>query len=145
MLVKLGELLLHLGVVTPLHYQEALNQQRLQGGSLSQALLDLGVVKDEDLTSVLSHQYGVPYIDLSDFEVDPELAKIIPAEAARRYQALPLARIGTTLTVAVADPTNVSAMDDIARMTEYNIEPVVASERLLKDAISHYYGPTASS
>jgi len=145
MLVKLGELLLRLRVITPEQYREASNHQRLLGGSLSEALLNLGVVQDEDLTSVLSHQYGVPYIDLSDFEVDPEFAKIIPAEAARRYQALPLARIGTTLTVAVADPTNVFAMDDIACMTEYNIEPVVASERLLKDAISRCYGPTASS
>jgi type IV pilus assembly protein PilB len=145
MVVKLGELLLRLRVITPRQYQEASNHQRLLGGSLKQALLSLGVVKDEDITSVLSHQYGVPYIDLNDFEVDPVLTKIIPAEAARRYQVLPLALIGTTLTVAMADPTNVPAMDDIARMTDYNIEPVVASERTLKNAISHYYGPSPPS
>lgn len=145
MVVKLGELLLRLGVITPLHYQKALIHQRVLGGSLSQALLSLQVVKDEDITSVLSRQYGVAYIDLSEFEVDPELTRIIPAEAARRHRVLPLARIGTTLTVAMADPTDVPAMDDIARMTDCSIEAVVASERALTDAISHYYGPTASS
>lgn len=145
MVVKLGELLLRLRVITPQQYQEALIQQRLLGGSLKQALLSLGILKDEDITSVLSHRYGVPYIDLSGFEVDPALTRIIPAEAARRYQVLPLALIGTTLTVATADPTNMSAMDDIARITDYDIEPVVASERTLEDAISHYYGlPHAS-
>ena len=122
MLVKLGELLLHLGVITPQEYQRASHHQRLLGGSLKQALLNLGVVKDEDITRVLSRHYSVPYIDLRDFEVDPVLTKIIPADAARRYQVLPLARIGTTLTVAVADPTNAPALDDIARMTHYDIE-----------------------
>lgn len=145
MLVRLGELLLHLGVVTPRQYQEALDRQRLLGGSLTQALLSLGCVRDEDLTSVLSYQYGVPYIDLSDFEVDPVLTKLIPAEAARRHQVLPLARLGTTLTVAMADPTNVVAMDDIARLTDFDIEPMVASEHTLRDAISHHYGPSSSS
>jgi type IV pilus assembly protein PilB len=145
MLVKLGELLLHLRVVTPQQYQVASNQQRLRGGSLQQAVVGLGFMKDEDITTVLSHQYGVPYIALSAFEIDPVFTRIIPAEAARRHQVLPLARIGTTLTVAMADPTNVTAIDDIARMTDCNIEPMVASEHTLKDAISHYYGPSDSS
>jgi type IV pilus assembly protein PilB len=141
MMVRLGQLLLLHRVITPQQYQEALNRQRHLGGSLKQALLSLGLVKDEDITSVLSHQYGVPYIDLSDFEVDPALTRIIPAEAARRYQVLPLALIGNTLTIATVDPTNMPALDDIARMTACNIEPVVASERRLRDAIGHYYGP----
>lgn len=145
MVVKLGELLLRLGVITPLQYQEALNRQRVLGGSLSQALLSLDVVKDEDITTVLSRQYGVASIDLSDFEVDPEVLRIIPAETARAYQVLPLVRIGTRLTVAMADPTNLCAMDDIASVTGYHIEPVVASERTLEDAVNHYYGPTTSS
>jgi type IV pilus assembly protein PilB len=142
--VKLGELLLKENMVTPQQLQEALSHQKMNGGKLGKAFVSLGYVKDEEITSLLSRQYGVPSINLDHFEVDPAIIKIIPAETARKYQILPLSRSGATLTIAMADPTNVFAMDDIKFMTGYNVEPVVASETSLEDAIEKYYGSTRS-
>jgi len=142
--VKLGELLLKENMVTPQQLQEALGHQKMNGGKLGRAFVSLGYVKDEEITSLLSRQYGVPSINLDHFEVDPAIIKIIPAETARKYQILPLSRSGATLTIAMADPTNVFAMDDIKFMTGYNVEPVVASESSLDEAIEKYYGSTRS-
>jgi type IV pilus assembly protein PilB len=142
--VKLGELLLKENMVTPQQLQEALNQQKMTGGKLGKAFVALGYVKDEEITSLLSRQYGVPSINLEHFEVDASIIKIIPADTARKYQVLPLSRSGATLTIAMADPTNVFAMDDIKFMTGYNVEPVVASEAALEDSIERYYGSTRS-
>jgi type IV pilus assembly protein PilB len=142
--VKLGELLLKENMVSPQQLQDALNHQKMNGGKLGKAFVSLGFVKDEEITSLLSRQYGVPSINLDHFEVDPAIIKIIPAETARKYQVLPLSRSGATLTIAMADPTNVFAMDDIKFMTGYNVEPVVASEGALEDSIDRYYGSTRS-
>jgi type IV pilus assembly protein PilB len=142
--VKLGELLLKENMVTPQQLQEALSHQKMNGGKLGKAFVALGYVRDEEITSLLSRQYGVPSINLDHFEVDPAIIKIIPAETARKYQILPLSRSGATLTIAMADPTNVFAMDDIKFMTGYNVEPVVASETALEEAIEKYYGSARS-
>jgi len=142
--VKLGELLLKENMVSPQQLQDALNHQKMNGGKLGKAFVSLGFVKDEEITSLLSRQYGVPSINLEHFEVDPAIIKIIPAETARKYQVLPLSRSGATLTIAMADPTNVFAMDDIKFMTGYNVEPVVASESALEDSIDRYYGSSRS-
>src|SRR5687767_10994253 len=142
--VKLGELLLKENMVTPQQLQEALSHQKMNGGKLGKAFISLGYVRDEEITSLLSRQYGVPSINLEHFEVDPSIIKIIPAETSRKYQILPLSRSGATLTIAMADPTNVFAMDDIKFMTGYNVEPVVASETSLEEAIEKYYGSTRS-
>jgi type IV pilus assembly protein PilB len=142
--VKLGELLLKENMITPQQLQEALAHQKTNGGKLGKALITLGHVRDEEITSLLSRQYGVPSINLEQFEVDPAIVKIIPAETAKKYQILPLSRSGATLTIAMADPTNVFAMDDIKFMTGYNVEPVVASESSLEEAIEKYYGSSRS-
>jgi len=142
--VKLGELLLKENMVTPMQLQDALNHQKTNGGKLGKAFVALGYVRDEDITSLLSRQYGVPSINLEHFEVDPAIIRIIPADTARKYQILPLSRSGATLTIAMADPTNVFAMDDIKFMTGYNVEPVVASETAIEDAIEKYYGSSRS-
>jgi type IV pilus assembly protein PilB len=142
--VKLGELLLKENMVTPQQLQEALGHQKSHGGKLGKAFVSLGYVRDEEITSLLSRQYGVPSINLDHFEVDPAIIKVIPAETSRKYQILPLSRSGATLTIAMADPTNVFAMDDIKFMTGYNVEPVVASETALEEAIDKYYGSSRS-
>src|SRR6186713_50534 len=143
--IKLGELLLKENMVTPQQLQEALGHQKMNGGKLGKAFVSLGYVRDEEITSLLSRQYGVPSINLDHFEVDPAIIKIIPSETARKYQILPLSRSGATLTIAMADPTNVFAMDDIKFMTGYNVEPVVASETSVLEAIQRYYGKGAPS
>ena len=128
MAVRIGELLLKEKRISPEQLQEALNYQRQNGGKLGLNLIKLGLVKDEEITSLLSKQYGVPSISLQKFEIDPAVIKLVPAETAQRYQILPLSRSGATLTIAMTDPTNVFAMDDIKFMTNLHIEPVVASE-----------------
>ena len=139
MAVRIGELLLKEKRITPAQLQDALNYQKTNGGKLGYNLVKLGIVKDEEITSLLSKQYGVPSINLTQFEIDANVIKLIPAETAHKYQIVPLSRSGATLTIAMIDPTNVFAMDDIKFMTGYNVEPVVASETAVADAIVRYY------
>src|SRR5687767_14708259 len=144
MAVRIGELLLKEKRITPAQLQEALNYQKTQGGKLGFNLVKLGFVKDEEITALLSKQYGVPSINLAQFEIDPGVIKLIPSETAHKYQIVPLSRSGATLTIAMTDPTNVFAMDDIKFMTGYNVEPVVASETAVVEAIQRYYGKGAA-
>src|SRR6187402_1673669 len=139
MAVRIGELLLKEKRITPEQLQEALNYQRHHGGKLGFSLVTLGYVKDDEITALLSKQYGVPSIALGQFDVDATVVKLVPAETAQKYQIIPLSRSGATLTIAMTDPTNVFAMDDIKFMTGYNVEPVVASETAVSDAIAQYY------
>jgi type IV pilus assembly protein PilB len=141
--VRIGDLLLKEKRITPAQLQEALSYQKTNGGKLGYNLVKLGFVKDEEITALLSKQYGVPSINLTQFEIDPGIIKLIPAETAHKYQIIPLSRSGATLTIAMTDPTNVFAMDDIKFMTGYNVEPVVASETAVSDAIARYYAPSA--
>ncbi|HET8945532.1 MAG TPA: type IV-A pilus assembly ATPase PilB [Candidatus Polarisedimenticolia bacterium] len=140
MAVKLGEMLIKAGLLTPQRLNEALEYQKQNGGKLGLNLVKLGFVKDEDLTRILSQQYGVPSIHLPKVEVDDTVVKLIPSEVAQKYLIMPVQRSGSTLTIAMVDPTNVFAMDDIKFMTGYNVEPVVASEVSIKEAIDRYYG-----
>src|SRR5918996_4406005 len=145
MAVRIGELLLKEKRITSEQLQEALNYQRKHGGKLGHNLIKLGLIKDEEITALLSKQYGVPSIALGQFEIDPAVVKLVPAETAQKYQIVPLSRAGATLTIAMTDPTNVFAMDDIKFMTGYNVEPVVASETAVLEAIEKYYGKSAST
>ncbi|HVB38599.1 MAG TPA: type IV-A pilus assembly ATPase PilB, partial [Vicinamibacterales bacterium] len=138
--VRIGELLLKEKRITPEQLQEALNYQKASGGKLGFNLVKLGFVRDDEITALLSKQYGVPSINLGQFEIDPSVIKLVPAETAQKYQIVPLSRAGATLTIAMTDPTNVFAMDDIKFMTGYNVEPVVASEAAVLEAIQKYYG-----
>ncbi len=144
MAVRIGDLLLKEKRISPAQLQEALNYQKTNGGKLGLNLVKLGFVTDEEITSLLSKQYGVPSINLTQFEIDASVIKLIPAETAQKYQIVPLSRSGATLTIAITDPTNVFAMDDIKFMTGYNVEPVVASETAVTEAIKRYY-PTAAA
>src|SRR5215204_306352 len=143
MAVRLGELLLKEKRITPAQLQEALNYQKTNGGKLGCNLVKLGIIKDDDITALLSKQYGVPFINLAQFEIDASIIKLIPSETAHKYQIVPLSRAGATLTIAMTDPTNVFAMDDIKFMTGYNVEPVVASETAVAAAITRYYPASA--
>src|SRR5881398_1815819 len=143
MAVRIGELLLKEKRITAEQLQQALTHQKANGGKLGYNLVQMGFVKDEEITSLLSKQYGVPSINLAQFEIDPAVIKLIPSDTANKYQIVPLSRAGATLTIAMTDPTNVFAMDDIKFMTGYNVEPVVASETAVNDAITKYYGKSA--
>jgi type IV pilus assembly protein PilB len=139
---RLGDLLVKEKIITPDQLDKALKAQRDSGPNsrLGSTLVHLGFVSDEEVTNFLSRQYGVPAINLQYFEIDSSVVKLIPEETAKRYQILPLSRVGASLTIAMVDPTNVFAMDDIKFMTGFNIEPVVASESAIMEAIEKAYG-----
>src|SRR5476651_2333369 len=139
MAVRIGELLLKEKLITAEQLQQALSAQKANGGKLGYNLVKMGFVKDEQITALLSKQYGVPSINLAQFKIDPTIVKLVPTETARKYQIIPLSRSGSTLTIAMTDPTNVFAMDDIKFMTGYTVEPVVASEVAITDAVEKYY------
>jgi type IV pilus assembly protein PilB len=144
MAVKLGDLLVKAKLVTQDQVDAALKSQREEGGKFGEALVRIGACTEADITETLSQQFGVPSIDLSHFEIDPNIIKIVPGEVARKYGVLPVNKTGATLTIAMGDPTNVFAMDDIKFMTGYNVEPVVASEIALRKAIEKHYGTPRS-
>ncbi len=137
---RLGDLMVKEKVITPEQLEQATKHQKENHLRLASSLVKLGFLSDEDVTNFLSRQYGVPAINLSYFEIDPAVVKLIPYETAKRYQILPLSRVGASLTIAMVDPTNVFAMDDIKFMTGFNIEPVVASESSINDGIDKAYG-----
>ena len=137
---RLGELLIKAGLVTQKQIEEALQLQKTNGGKLGYNLVKLGHVKEEDITSLLSEQYGVPAIHLEHFEIDESILKHIPSDVAQKYLLIPIERTGATLTVAMADPSNVFALDDVRFITGYQVEPVVAAEASIREAIARYYG-----
>jgi type IV pilus assembly protein PilB len=141
---RIGELLVKANKITQDQLQQALSAQQGEGGRLGTHLVKLGFVDDQELVEFLSQRYGVPAINLIEIEVDETIIKIIPPDVARKYTILPISKAGAKLTIAMVDPSNVFAMDDIKFMTGYNVEPVVASESALRDAIEKYYGSTHS-
>ncbi|HUL17490.1 MAG TPA: type IV-A pilus assembly ATPase PilB [Terriglobales bacterium] len=145
MSVRLGEILLKENLITQDQLQKALDFQRANGGKLGSCLTKMGYITDDDITGVLSRQYGVPSINLKYYEIDPNVIRLIPQDTAQRYQVIPLSRVGSVLTIAMTDPTNVFAMDDVKFMTGFNVEPVVASESAIAEAISRFYGGSASN
>ena len=141
---RLGEILIKENLITSDQLRQALEHQKASGGRLGTCLMKLGFISDDEITGVLSRQYGVPSINLKYYEVDATVIKLIPQDTAVRYQIVPLSRVGSTLTIAMTDPTNVFAMDDIKFMTGFNVEPVVASETAIAEAISKFYGEAQS-
>ncbi|NOZ24644.1 MAG: type IV-A pilus assembly ATPase PilB [Nitrospirae bacterium] len=144
MAAKIGQLLLAANLVTEDQLQEALNLQKKEGGRLGSKLVKLGYLTSEQLVSFLSKQFGVPSINLADYNIAPSVLKLIPAEMAKKYLIIPVARVGATLTVAMADPSNIFAIDDIKFMTGYNVEVVVATEESITQAIAKYYAGKGS-
>src|SRR5580698_5124258 len=142
---RLGEILVKENLITADQLKQAMAHQRQNGGRLGTALMKLGFISDDEITEVLSRQYGVPSINLKNYEVDPAVIKLVPQDTAVRYQIVPLSRVGSTLTIAMTDPTNVFAMDDIKIMTGFNVEPVVASETAISEAIHKFYGASENA
>ena len=128
MAAKLGQLLIASNIISEDQLKEALILQRKEGGRLGTNLVKLGHITEEKLVTFLSRQYGVPAINLSDYKIDPSVLKLVPVDIARKYLIMPVARVGATLTIAMADPSNVFAIDDVKFMTGYNVEVVVSSE-----------------
>ena len=141
---RLGELLVKEQLITPLQLRRAVDSQRGSGGRLGHELTKLGYIDENELTAFLSKQYGVPSVNLADIELDPDVLKLLPKEVVTRHQVVPVNRSGNTLIVAMADPSNIFAIDDIKFITKFHIEVVVASEQAIADAIEQYYTSNVS-
>ena len=137
---RLGELLVKRNFITPDQLKKAIDEQKLKGGRLESILVKLGFTKEDDLLSFLSAQYRVPSVKLSKIEINPNVIKLVPASKAKNYLMIPVQRVGPKLTLAMADPSNIIAIDEIKFMTSFNVEPVVASESEIVEAIKKYYG-----
>jgi type IV pilus assembly protein PilB len=136
---RIGELLVRESLITPDQLREAQGDARSNGRRLAYSLQRLGILQERELTDFLSKQYGVPSISLEEFEIDPELIELVPKEVAIKHTCMPVQRAGSTLIVAMADPTNIYAIDDLKFLTGLNIEPVVTTDTAIESAIEHYY------
>ncbi len=139
---RIGELLIREGLITRDALDKALQEQKNTGMRVGYNLVKLGFIDEVDLTRMLARQYRMPAVDLSNFEVDARIAKLIPSELAQRHLVLPLKREGRTLTVAMADPSDLGVIDDLKFITRYDIFPVIAGEYTLRNAIERHYGET---
>ena len=136
---KLGDILVREGLISPDQLRKALGEQKSTGMRLGYTLVKLGFVDETEVTKMLARQYRMPAVDLSRFEVDPKILKLLPPDIATKYTVLPLKREGRTLTIAIADPNNVTAIEDIKFITRCDIFPVIAGEYTLRNAIDRYY------
>jgi len=136
---RLGELLVRENLISLQQLQKAQEEQRKTGGRIGSLLVKQGAIAESDLTGFLSKQYGVPAISLKDFDIDEEVLKLIPKGTAEKHQVIPVNRAGSSLIVAMSDPSNIFAIDDVKFLTGYNVEVVVASEQAIKEAIERYY------
>ncbi|MRR56770.1 MAG: type IV-A pilus assembly ATPase PilB [Deltaproteobacteria bacterium] len=143
---RLGELLVRSSLITREQLMKALEEQKNSGGQLrlGSILIKEGYIGESELTAFLSKQYSVPSINLAEFEIDQSVVKLLPVEVVQKYQAIPVNRSGSTLILAMSDPSNIFAIDDIKFMTGYNVEVVVASDTGIKSAIDKYYDQSAS-
>jgi type IV pilus assembly protein PilB len=136
---KLGDILVREGLITLEQLKKALQEQKSSGMRLGYTLVKLGFIEETEVTKMLARQYRMPAVDLSRFEVDPKILKLIPPDIATKHVVLPLKREGRTLTVAIADPNNVAAIEDIKFITRCDVFPVIAGEYTLRNAIDRYY------
>ena len=141
---RLGELLVREKLISLSQLRHAQEEQQKSGNNLGYTLAKLGYVSDDEITSFLSQQYRVPTVNLEEYEIDPEILKLVQKEPCERHKVVPVSRTGNSLIVAMADPTNLNAIDDLKFLTGYNIEPVIASETAIHNAIEKYYnaGPS---
>jgi len=136
---KIGEILLKANLITNDQLHQALQEQKRTGERLGSLLVKMGFLAEDEILSCLSKQFGVPAIDLETFQIEISVLETIPIKTAKKYTVIPISRVGGTLTLAMADPSDIFAIEDIKFMTNFNIEPVVASERAIVEAIETQY------
>ncbi len=141
---RLGELLIRQNLIKADDLQRAREDQARNGGRLGESLVRMKLVKEEDLVGALSRQYGMPPVDLDSYDVDTDVIRLISEELVHKYHIIPINRVGSTLILAVDDPSNMAAIDDIKFLTGYNVETVLASSSAIKRAIDKYYDQSAS-
>jgi len=142
---RLGELMVREKLISLSELREAQELQQRTGENLSKSLSKLGHISDKEVAEFVASQYNVPSIDLAEYEVDRAVIDLVPREVTERHKILPVSRVGTSLVVAMTDPTNLHAIDDIKFLTGYNVEAVVASESAIEKAIEFYYATPLAS
>jgi len=138
--IRLGDLFVKEGLITEQQLREGLAEAKTSGTRIGYALVHLGFVAEEELTRMLAKQYRVPAVDLSKVNVDPKILRLIPANVAQKHLVLPLRRVGRMLTVAMTNPTDFSAIDDLKFISKLEIEPVIVGEYTLRKHLENYYG-----
>ena len=136
---QLGELLLDRGIINQGQLDQALNFQRIKGGLIGEVLVELGFAKEEDIAQSLTAQYGFPYLPLSNYDVNPEITSIIPSRVARQYLLVPIDKIGNNLTLAMSNPLNIQAIEDVELLSGCNVQTFVSTSSDIKKAIEKYY------
>lgn len=136
---QLGELLLERGIISQEQLQKALGLQQEKGGLIGEILVELGFAKEEDIAQALTSQYGFPFLPLNNYEINTELLTIIPGRVARQYVLIPIDKVGTNLTVAMSNPLNVQAIEDIELLSSCSVQTFVATSSDVKKAIEKYY------
>jgi type IV pilus assembly protein PilB len=142
---RLGELLVREEMISLTELRKAQELQKASGDNLGRSLAKLGYVSDKEVTEFIAAQYNVPALELDQYEIEHEIIELIPREVAERHKIIPVSRAGTSLVVAMMDPTNLHAIDDVKFLTGYNVEPVVASEAAIEKAIETYYSAPLAS
>ena len=137
---QLGELLIERGVITRAQLEEALGVQKKKGGLVGQILVALGFTKEEEIAQALTVQYGFPYLPLANYELTAEMVKIIPENVAKQFCLVVVDKIGDTLTVAMANPLNIKAAEDIEMLTKCNVQVFVSTMTDINNAITKFYG-----
>lgn len=136
---QLGELLIERGVINQQQLDKALDVQKEKGGLIGEVLVELGFAKEEDITQVLTAQYGFPYLPLANYEINPEIVNIIPSRVARQYLLIPVDKIGNNFTLAMSNPLNVHAIEDVELLSGCSIQIFVSTLSDVKRAIEKYY------
>jgi type IV pilus assembly protein PilB len=136
---QLGELLIERGVINKSQLDEALLMQKEKGGLIGEIMVELGFVKEDDIAQTLTAQYGFPYLPLANYDINPEIAHIIPGRVARQYLIIPIDKIGNNLTLAMSNPLNVQAIEDVELISGYNVQAFVSTSTDIKIAIEKHY------
>jgi hypothetical protein len=136
---QLGELLIERGIIKQHELEKALSLQKERGGLIGEILVELGFAKEEDIAQALTAQYGFPYLPLTNYEISPETASLIPARVARQYLLIAIDKIGNNLTIAMSNPLNIQAIEDIEVLSGCNVQTFVSTSSDIKKAIEKYY------
>ncbi len=136
---QLGELLIERGVINQQQLDKALTVQKEKGGLIGEVLVELGFAKEEDITQALTAQYGFPYLPLANYEINPEIVNIIPSRVARQYLLIPVDKVGNNLTLAMSNPLNVHAVEDVELLSDCSVQIFVSTLSDVKGAIEKYY------
>ena len=136
---QLGELLIERGIIDQVQLNQALAVQREKGGLIGEILVELGFAKEDEITQTLTAQYGFPYLPLSNYDINPEVANIIPGRVARQYLLIPIDKIGNNLTLAMSNPLNIQAIEDVELLSGYSVQTFVSTSSDIKKAIEKHY------